>query len=496
MNPMRVVFRFDASPALGAGHAYRCMTLAQSLAQLGWTCHCVANSQAADTVPRLRSNPAFTLGDAATFAGRETDWLVVDHYGLDAAWERQCRGWAKSILVIDDLADRAHDCDLLLDQTYGRSAEDYAGVVPSPCRLLTGSDYALLRPDFARARQGSLHRRRGPASLQRILVSLGATDPGNYSLETLKGIAESHTTAAVDVVLGAGAPHLHSVRTQIAAMAQEVRLHVDTANMPELLTQSDLAIGAAGTSTWERCCLGLPTLLVVVAENQRRTAEAVSGAGAARLVPGPRAALAGQIAGELRSLATDRAALLDMSGRSAGICDGRGCDRLGLALVPPGCAKDGRPVALRLAGPADEAPILEWQHDPATRRFARNPAVPTAEEHRRWFAARLANPNSLLTVITHGDAPAGVLRLDPIAAADTEGDAPAFEVSILVAPDRRGVGLALEALCFLRRWHSRAVIAAEVLSGNEASAALFRVAGYRPGAGGLLYSHPPQPAMT
>lgn len=493
---MRAVFRFDASPALGAGHAYRCLTLARALTNLGWSCRGVTNREAPATVPALRDSGVLPVSEAESFRAEPADWLVVDHYGLNADWESGCRDWAGSILAIDDLADRKHDCDILLDQTFGRRAEDYDGLVPAPCRVLAGSDFALLRPDFARARPASLARRGDTKGIERILVNLGATDPNNHSLEVLKGIVASGTTAAVDVVLGAAAPHLESIRAQIDAMPQQARLHVEAHDMPALIAAADLGIGAGGTSTWERCCLGLPSLLLVIAENQRAVAEAVAAAGAARVIPGPQEALAGQIAAAVSELAGDAAALCHLSARAAALCDGRGCDRLGLALVTPGRAKDGRPVTLRLAQPADEALILEWQSHPTTRRFARNPAVPTAEEHHRWFTARLADPDCLLTLMMLGDSPAGVIRLDPAeppaGAPAGMPEGPAFVVSILVAPELRGLGIALEALRFLRRWQAAATVIAEVLPGNDASLALFRAAGYRPGGDNLHYSFPAQ----
>jgi UDP-2,4-diacetamido-2,4,6-trideoxy-beta-L-altropyranose hydrolase len=491
---MHAVFRFDASPAMGAGHAYRCLTLAEALSRLGWRCHGIVNREAVATVPALQHNPAMALSGEDSVGA--ADWLIVDHYGLDASWETPQRRWAKSILVLDDLADRRHDCDILLDQTFGRAGADYDGLVPAACRRLTGSDYALLRPEFSRARPASLARRTAEGGLRRILVSLGATDPENHTVEVVRGIAASGLAVAVDVVLGGAARHLEAVRAACAALPLEARLHVDTAEMPRLMAAADLAIGAAGTSTWERCCLGLPSLLVVIAENQRAVATAVGGAGAARLLAGPRPALAAQVAGALQELAADATALQALAVRAAAICDGRGCDRLGLALVPPGHARDGRAVGLRLAGPADEDVILAWQRHPTTRRFSRNPAVPTAEEHRRWFGARLADPDCLLTMITLDGAPAGVLRLDPLAAADERAAAPVYEVSILVDPGLRGLGVALQALRFLGRWQAAAVIAATVLPGNDASVALFRSAGYAPGADGLLYIRPAEPALT
>lgn len=489
---MRAVFRFDASPALGAGHAYRCMTLARALAQLGWHCHGIVNREAVDTVPALRNNPSLTLSGIADCERRGADLLVVDHYGLDAGWESACRGWARQILVIDDLADRQHDCDLLLDQTLGRRANDYAGLIPAKSTLLTGSDFALLRADFARSRQASLHRRGNATGLKRILVSLGATDPGNHSLVALQAIAASGLPLQVDVVLGAAAPHREAVAAQIAEMPQQTELHINIENMPALMKAADLAIGAAGTSTWERCCLGLPSLLLVIAENQRLTAETVDATGAARLIPGPRAEMVGQIADALGVLAADGEALQAMATQAAKICDGRGCDRLGLALVRAGRAKNGRPVSLRLAEAADEDLVLQWQRHPTTRRFSRNPQVPSAAEHHRWFQARLADPDCLLTLITLDGAPAGVLRLDSAEPRAAALEAQAFEISILVSPEHRGLGIALEALQFARRWQQNAAIIAEVLPGNDASTALFKAARYEPGAKGLLYSYPRQ----
>lgn len=332
MSATRAVFRFDASPALGAGHAMRCLTLAEELAAQGWRCCGMTNSEAVETVPALRNNPALLLDPGSGDAVGRTDWLVVDHYGLDARWEKSCRSWAERILVIDDLADRAHDCDILVDQTFGRHTEDYVRLVPQHCEILTGCDYALLKPAFVSARSDSLARRSTASGLRHLFVGLGATDPDNHTAEALKGIAASGLTVTVDAVLGSRAPHLDAVRAQIAAMTQAVSLHIDTTEMPRLMARADLAIGAAGTSTWERCCLGLPSLMMVIADNQRLIAENVAAAGAARLIVPPRDTMAGQIAAALRELADDRAALEILSSRAATLCDGLGVRRVAAAL--------------------------------------------------------------------------------------------------------------------------------------------------------------------
>lgn len=495
---MRAVFRADASTALGGGHVMRCMTLEESLRALGWDCAFAVNQSAPETVSALEGRDVRVLGGSAaeqaetirTFWPEGCDWLVVDHYSLDSTFEEACSGWARRVLVIDDLADRKHHCNVLLDQTFGRSATDYGGKLPAGTRLLAGSPYALLRPGFARLRKDSLQRRRKHGSVRRVLVSLGATDPENLSVSALQAIADSGLAVMVDVVLGGGAPHRQAVREQIAAMGQPVTLHVDTPEMPRLMAAADLAIGAAGTSTWERCCLGLPSLMLVVADNQRQVAAAVGKAGAVELVEHRGEALVKRLSTALCNLADDEPALQAMSRQAAAICDGRGRDRVTLSMVEPSPAKDGRPVSLRLAGHEDENLILAWQQHPTTRRFSRNPQPPTAAEHHAWFQTRLEDPDCRLTLITLDEEPAGVLRLDA-AQRPRAAEAPAFEVSILVSPDHRGLGIAGEALAFLRRWQRSATIVAEVLAGNEASAALFRTAGYAPGADGLLYSRPP-----
>ena len=341
---MHAVFRVDGSPALGGGHVMRCLTLARALTSRGWTCAFATTPASPQTVPSLaREDLRLIEGDA----GEEpetlrrlwpagTDWLVVDHYDRDRTFESRCRGWARRILVIDDLADRAHDCDLLVDQTLGRRASEYAGLVPEDCRLLTGADYALLRPEFAATREESLSRRNERSALGRILVNLGATDAGNHSLDVLRALQESGISAAVDLVLGAAAPHIGTLEGTIATMPQKVRLHVEVDDMASLMAAADRAIGAAGTATWERCCLGLPSLVMVIAENQRRISEAVVAAGAARLIPGPRPKLTGQIKAALQDLCDDGGALKDLSQCAAQVCDGLGVQRIERSLAAAG----------------------------------------------------------------------------------------------------------------------------------------------------------------
>lgn len=309
-------FRADASPVLGTGHVMRCLTLADALAARGADIAFVSAPGTAETVPAL---PYPILSpDRPPFGA---DLVVVDHYGIDAAEEARLRAQNRAVMAIDDLPTRRHHCDLLLDQTFGRGADEYTALVPNTASVLAGSDFALLRPQFAAARQASLARR-GTGELRRLLIGLGGSDPDDVTSAVLDAVAKSGLDLALDVVMGAAAPHLEAVRTKAAALP-DARVHVGVADMAGLMSRADLAVGAAGTSTWERCCLGLPTLMLVIADNQRDVARLVCDAGAARRVTPE------NLPEALRDVAPDLPAL---SAAAARLCDGRGAERVLAAL--------------------------------------------------------------------------------------------------------------------------------------------------------------------
>ncbi|WP_043743344.1 UDP-2,4-diacetamido-2,4,6-trideoxy-beta-L-altropyranose hydrolase [Paramagnetospirillum magneticum] len=303
-----ICFRADASAAMGIGHVMRCLTLADELTRRGAACLFVSAAGTAELVPSL-PYPVVTP-DRLPFGAA---LVVIDHYGIDAAEEARIRSMSRAVMVIDDLPTRRHHSDLLLDQTFGRSAGEYRELVPHNSLVLAGSDYALLRPQFAAARPAALARRDG--SLRRLLVSLGGTDPDNVTGAVLRAVAGSGL--AIDVIMGVRAPHLDAVKAQAAAMAR-VTVHVGVPDMAGLMAGADLAIGAGGTSTWERCCLGLPTLMLVIADNQRDVARLVGASGAARLIA---------VDDLPAALALSAAELGAMSAAAAKLCDGRGAAR-------------------------------------------------------------------------------------------------------------------------------------------------------------------------
>jgi UDP-2,4-diacetamido-2,4,6-trideoxy-beta-L-altropyranose hydrolase len=312
---MKVVFRVDASLAIGTGHVMRCLTLAQALAAEGSECHFICREHPGHMIEAIRSRgfsthvlsakasiemeaedvpqPAHAVWLGASWQedARQSqeqiehlapDWLVVDHYALDKRWEQAVVPSGCWLLVIDDLADREHACDLLLDQNLGRQGDDYAGLVPQSCNCLIGPEYALLRPEFARMREASLARRAEP-QLKHLLVTMGGVDKDNATGEVLSALRDCRLPddCRITVVMGANAPWLEQVKDQAANMPWPTEVVVNVGNMAERMCNADLAIGAAGSTSWERCCLGLPTLLLIMAKNQQFIAYALDAAGAA-----------------------------------------------------------------------------------------------------------------------------------------------------------------------------------------------------------------------
>jgi len=485
--PPFAVFRADASPEIGGGHVQRCLALAEALATAGWRVAFATRDRSVATVPELSrtfydllylgGNIEREAAELATLLSAPCDLLVLDHYDRGRDFETACRDFSARILVLEDAPGRLHDCDLLLDPTPGRRPSDYRALVPPHCNLLLGPDYALLRPQFAAHRKSALARREQITEAHRLLVSLGTTDPGNLTSVVLEGVALSGLPLTVDVVLGGTAPHLAEVRERVAGLISsgiDAKLHIDSADMAGLTCGADLAIGGAGLASFERCCLGLPSLTIVAADNQRTIATALAGANAAKLVMSVanRGSMAANIATSLKEFARDAKVRAEVSRCAALLCDGRGALRVMISCLAPLFATEGKEVTLRLVRASDKDMLFAWQQHPSTRRFAYNPQPPNDEEHDRWFCDVIANPNRMLLLILHDKEPAGVLRLDALKPGSSR-------VSIVTAPSHYRRGIAAAGLALARKLLPAVELHAEVLPDNSASHALFRRAGYR-----------------
>lgn len=303
---MKIVFRCDASLRIGTGHVMRCLTLANALSQQGSECYFICREHTGHLLDMIqqRGHQTYSLPieggsqhqykEESKLAHAEwlgstqqkdaelcrdflqvlqPDWLIVDHYALDMYWGKILRPYCNKLMVIDDLADRHHDCDILLDQTFGRDPQDYLQWVSKDCQLLCGTRYALLRPEFAQWREYSL-KRREKGQLKQLLINLGGVDKDNITTQILKGIQNSALPddCKITVVMGSTAPWVDVVRQQAVLMRWPTQVKTGVSNMAELMANSDLAIGASGSTSWERCCLGLPTIMLVLADNQQKIA--------------------------------------------------------------------------------------------------------------------------------------------------------------------------------------------------------------------------------
>jgi len=338
--------------------------------------------------------------------GEHPDWLIVDHYGLGSAWERTLRGHAGKLLVIDDLANRQHDCDLLLDQNYsiGGSAR-YRKLVPEGAALALGPRYALLRREYLQHRK-ALRAREG--TVRRVMIFFGGSDPHNMTGMALDALSGAEfERLEVDVVIGPNNAHRAFLHRAVVARPR-TKSYGQRPHLADLMAQADLAIGAGGTTTWERLCLGLPSLAVSIAENQEPTCEALSGAGLLRYLGRHDEVQASTIARELSVCIAKPETLVELSDRSKLAVDGLGAMRLAEYLDPT-------PVELLRLRPATADDILlyfGWANDPEVRRQAIDTDEITLEKHREWFSARLATARSHLCVMCAGELPVGQIRFD------------------------------------------------------------------------------------
>jgi UDP-2,4-diacetamido-2,4,6-trideoxy-beta-L-altropyranose hydrolase len=311
---MQIAFRTDASLDIGTGHVMRCLTLASALRtqgahstficrphsghllhlikERGYEAIALGPADSSFTQPKDPSHAQWLGVDWASDAEQTCqalknhviDWLVVDHYALDSRWEQALRSKTRRILVIDDLADRSHDSDLLLDQNLGRQDKDYFGLLSRSSQTLIGPQYALLRSEFAQWRQYSLKRRVNP-QLKKLLISLGGVDQNNVTGQVLDALKSCELPAelSVTVVMGPHSPWLAQVQAQAGSMPRPTQVLAGVNVMAKLMAESDLCVGAAGGSAWERCALGLPTIVLILAANQNKGATALQAHGCAFL---------------------------------------------------------------------------------------------------------------------------------------------------------------------------------------------------------------------
>ena len=499
---MKTAFiRADASLAIGTGHVMRCLVLADALKGRGTEVHflCRAHeghladliadrgfavhllplgsdgyADLSDAPPHAAWLGALPEEDAAACrdiidAAGGADLLVVDHYALDHRFETPLRTVTGRILVIDDLADRRHDCDVLVDQNFGSNdPARYARLVPPAARLLAGPRHALLAKVYAEARDSSLARRDG--GIRCILVFLGGVDADNMTMRTLKVCARlARLTADREIIAVVGRSNRH--RSEIEAFSSgrgNFRILPPQPSLVALMVEADLAVGAGGVAALERAALGLPSITVAVAANQTGQVSALADAGATISLGSISPDFEPALEAALGLLLQNPPLVRRLSAASAALCDGRGLAYLLAEVNPP-------VIDLRLATEADAEAMWRWRNHPETRRYSGSGEEIPLERHLVWLSDTLSRSDRLLLIGSDHRGDVGVLRFD------LDGDT--ATISVYLAPERHGEGLGrwlIAAGGAYLRAHCPAVtgIVAKVRADNASSRRAFAAAGY------------------
>ena len=315
----------------------RCLSLAACLRAQNWQVTIATLRESIETIPSIAEWPSVVeLGSALDplelrrAVPDNVDWLVVDHYALGADYEAAASGWAERVMAIDDVAQRPHSCDVLMDQTAGREPQEYEDLVPPHCRILTGSRFALLRPNFAELRPVALRRRQqSGGALQRVFVAFGGTDSLGLGPNVAVQLARSAPDLEIDLIRGGGCSRNDSALSE-ARVSPQIRLFdaLPADRLAALMCEADLAVGAAGAMSWERCALGLPAALCIVAENQQDIAAALVRLAAGRSVGTPDLQTTDRLVQAVLQLRSAPEDLTAMAIAAAEICDGLGTTRV------------------------------------------------------------------------------------------------------------------------------------------------------------------------
>lgn len=461
--PRTAVFRADGGPGTGMGHLVRSAALAAELRLRGWATWLAsreippsfAEQQEASgcSLIRLAGDQQDEFGTVSRTLGARAAWIVLDHYGLGTDWLDGASRIAEARLVLDDLHDRRIECEIVVNPCFVAGRAAYAGLAPG-ARTLLGPAFALIRSEFVVAR-GSAPARSFDA-VRRILVSLGGSDPGGATGPIIDEVLAAAPWAEVDVLLGPAAG------TAVVPESDRVHAYVDPPDVPALMLAADLAVGAGGGMVWERCAMGVPSLIVAVADNQREQSEMVAASGAAHYLgqladvgPGAvAAALAAALEPDVRR---------EMAQRGQALVDGLGCVRV---------ADHMEGVSLRPATYDDVRRVWVIANDPTVRAVSISTDPIPWESHRAWFEARLAGGQPLL-IVAIGPRSVGYVRFD-------EGPDGA-EVSIALDPMHRG-GLGGRVLRTACDWwdaaHRGAPLLARIKTDNDASRRAFYGSGF------------------
>lgn len=471
---MNIVFRADASIQIGSGHVMRCLTLATMLREQN---HCIFFlSQVLpgnfNSLIQRQGFEVIALPDEAIKLEQEKvanilkkinpEWLVIDHYDIDIQWEKFMRPFCQKIMVIDDMANRKHDCDLLLDQNLQLQSDRYKNLVSTSCELLLGTKFFLLRSEFLTVRQDVKER----SFLKNIFVFFGGGNCVDIIEKVLNGILKSKFSGMINVVLGKNNSKAETIEKNFT-QKKFIFFYREVDNMAYLMNQADLCIGAGGTNSWERCFLGLPSLIIITAENQISIATALAAMNAAQYLGNAKKVSAKLISTAINAVILNSSILNNLSENAKNLVDGGGTERVMKKIMSE--------IYLRKATLDDVTPIFKLRNHPVIRKNSFSSEEIIFSKHETWFNNVLQNSaRQLLIANNFQHELVGVVRFD--------FEENFTEVSIYVNPDMHGRGYGTKILSqgiewIVKNYRCNRIIA-KVKAENIASQKLFLKTGF------------------
>ena len=480
---LKAAFRVDSSFEIGSGHLMRCLALAEALRERGVKSFFICKDFEGNFNDQVEKNgfKLHTLNYQGDFNLTEdaektesvlrgegsVEWLVADSYAIDSKWEKLVKNETHKIMIIDDLANRSHDCDLLLDQNYHQDmGSRYDGLIPSRCKTLLGPKYALLRTEFSDARN---KRREKNEQANRILVSLGGSDPAGATEVALEALLSmNRKDIEADVVVGSSDRKKDTIK-KLCDEKTNLNYHLQADNMAQLMADADIAIGVGGISNWERCCVGLPTIALSTASIQESILIAMARDGII-LYAGKLEDVLPKRLGFMISTLLDNPHLKSyLSKKSMELVDGKGSKKVVNNML------SGR-ISLRVAEPSDCDDVYHWRNAKENRMQSFDMLPIELASHKTWFEKTVKSKENLLLIAEEDEKPVGVIRYDL--------NDKFAKVSVYLVPGMHGKGYGSHLIDAGTDWLRKNFpsinkINAEIIPNNSASEKVFLSAGYR-----------------
>jgi UDP-2,4-diacetamido-2,4,6-trideoxy-beta-L-altropyranose hydrolase len=493
---MKIVIRTDSSQKIGSGHVMRCLTLAEELRKSGATAEFITRDHPKNIskqiinkgfkvylLPNPTTEKQQNLTEYEQWLGvkqdtdadesiqivkdNEVDCLIVDHYALDYNWEDKLSPYTKKTIVIDDLANRKHSCDLLLDQNYIHDDKRYDYLIAPDTIKLLGPKYTLLRKEFIENKKCRTQN----ITIKRVFVFFGGTDPDNLTKLAIKALAQPKLESlSVDIVIGSTNPHQSELKKEIEKHPN-FKLHIQVDNISELMLKADLALGAGGATTWERMALGLPSLVVTISENQATSTKELDKDGFINWLGSTNQVNEQIIYDALLKAINNSNQLVEQSRKCQLRFNGNGAKIVSKLLT---IGPDPDTLSVREAKTSDASLYFYWKNDTESLKQSFNKNTIEWHEHQEWFDNKLKDPDTIMLLIESSVSPIGQVRFDRKSFH--------YTIDYSLAKQFRGFGLAkvvlLKAVSYLSQKSGAFTLIGEVKENNVQSKKVFERLGF------------------